>query len=432
MNRRQHLRMLLSAPMIHASCVHSQPAATATRVDAGELLRPCLGKPGQLRLPYRHHHRGTSGRPTGIFLGGGPGVSNLGFKPPESWLDIMDVLVLEYRGVGRCQPVLDSPRFAHALNRPIARLGLDGAGQLQAGLAEGFADLQRQGIVFGDFGLTALADDIEALRQHLRLPPLILVAHSFGTRIAQVMQTRHRASVRGSLLLSANTPGGLIWFPDDTQSVWRRWCGSAEARDSGLAAPVRRLLDDGWNRQGRWRDNDSRALIMSFFMSFNRSTRLKALQAILAAERGSSAFWWMMGQAYTIFTRFSFNWADFFVKGYVIDADRQALAASDRQGRTALFQSPSALLFSGIDGFEAAGGRREEQPPIDYRDTLLITGEFDPSTPIERWPDEVPPARRIMLAADGHAEALQAALRNGQPWLQSLLASPSRKEAMPS
>ncbi|MDO5057608.1 MAG: alpha/beta hydrolase [Lautropia sp.] len=424
MNRRQHLRMLVWAPMLQASCASSRPAATATHVDTGVLVRPCHSQPGQLQLPYRHHHRGIAGRPVGIFLGGGPGVSNLGFRPPESWLDVMDVLVLEYRGVGECRPVLGSRHFVRALNQPISRLGLDGAVPLKAGLAQGFDALRRQGVAFEDFGLSALADDIEALRQQLRLPPLILVAHSFGTRIAQMMQTRHRASVHGSLLLSANTPGGLIWFPDDTQSVWHRWCASAEARQSGLAEPVARLLTHGWDRQGQWHTNDSRALILSFFMSFNRSTRLRAMQTILAAEQGSSALWWAMGQGYALFTRFSFNWADFFVKGYVIDADREALAASDQQGHRALFQSPSALLFSGIDGFEAAGGRREPQPPVDYRNTLLVTGEFDPSTPIERWPAEVPPVRRIILPGEGHAEALQAALRNGQPWLRSLTELP--------
>jgi hypothetical protein len=57
------------------------------------------------------------------------------------------------------------------------------------------------------------------------------------------------------------------------------------------------------------------------------------------------------------------------------------------QGRKALFQSPSSMLFAGADAFEAAGGRCQPSQRLpDYRNTLAIVGEFDPSTPIERSP----------------------------------------------
>ncbi len=432
MNRRQHLRILLAASsMIHSACTHSQSTTDDIQIDSGELVRPCQGSPGHLRLPYKHYHRGIPGRPVGVFLGGGPGVSNLDFTPPDTWLEIMDLLVLEYRGAGQCKPVLNTPFFMQALEQPIPQLGLTGTDSLQAKLAQGFDDLRHQGIVFSDYGLTALADDVQALREELELPPLILIAHSFGTRIAQTMQTRHRASVHGSLLLSGNTPGGLIWYPDETQSVWRRWCSSTEALDSGLADPIRQMLETGWDRQGRWHDNDSRALILSFFMSFNNASRLKAMKTLLAARRGSSAVWWLMGKSFSLFARFSFNWADFFVKGYVSDAERQAVALCDQQGRKALFQSPSSILFAGVDGFLEAGGQREVQPPVDYRNTLLVTGEFDPSTPIERWPDSVPASQRIVLPGGGHVEALHAARQHGQPWLRQLVSTP-KPESIPS
>lgn len=391
------------------------------RVDAGELIRPCHSHPGQLKLPYRHYHHGIPGRPVGVFLGGGPGMSNLGFRPPKAWLEVMDLLVLEYRGVGRCQPALGSRFFREALEAPIPRLARAGTDALQARLQQGFEDLRHQSMVFSDFGLVAMADDIEALRMKLGLDSVMLIAHSFGTRIAQIMQTRHRTSVRASLLLSVNTPGGLIWYPDETRSVWRRWCDSAEARNTGLDTPVRKLLDTGWSRPGGWHDNDSRALMLAFFMSFNDASRLKAMKTLLAAHQGSSVAWWLMGKSFSLFTRFSFNWADFFVKGYLADADQRAVTLSDQQGLNALFQSPSALLFAGLDGFFATGGQREEQYPIDYQNTWLVTGEFDPSTPVERWPEAVPTSRRIMLPGAGHIEALSAARREGQAWLREMM-----------
>ena len=188
--------------------------------------RPCQSAPGTIRLPYRRYRGTGTARGTCFFLGGGPGMSNLGFRPPEAWLDLMDVVVLEYRGVGKSAPVLRSPHFTKAVLRPVKRLSLAGSAAVAGDLARGFADLRSQGAVFDDFGLTSMADDLEALRQQLGLGPVLLVAHSFGTRVAQVMQTRHRASVQGSLLLGSNTAPGLIWFP--TRS--RRCGGGGWAR----------------------------------------------------------------------------------------------------------------------------------------------------------------------------------------------------------
>ena len=108
----------------------------------------------------------------------------------------------------------------------------------------------------------------------------------------------------------------------------------------------------------------------------------------------------------------------------MIDGNPEAVARADSQGERAVFQSPSSLLFSGLDGFFAAGGSREEQIPTDYTNTLLVSGEFDISTPIERWPDEVPREHRIVLPNAGHADSLSAAREVGVYWLYQLLKMP--------
>lgn len=159
-------------------------------VERGVLTRPCQSKPGQITLPYRRYYRSGNNRLTVFFLGGGPGVSHLSFKPPQVWLDLVDVIVLEYRGVGQSSLVLSSPYFTRALRKPITALNLKGSTKLGESVAQGFKHLQQQGIAFEDFGLNPMADDVEALRQQLGLGKIILIAHSFGTRVAQVIQTR--------------------------------------------------------------------------------------------------------------------------------------------------------------------------------------------------------------------------------------------------
>lgn len=404
------------------------------QIETGEILRPCRaggGMSGTIRLPYKRFMAGGPARPTGVFLGGGPGVSNLDFTPPREWLELMDVVVLEYRGVGRSSPVLDSPFFARAMCEPITSLSLSGASRLSPLIARGFADLRAQGVVFEDFGLGAMADDIEAMRLDLGLGPVLLIAHSFGTRVAQAMQTRHRDGVRASLLLGNNSPDeGLIWMPGAIQAVWERWARSSEAASTALGPQVSRRLLHGWDRGGRWTPADSQALIAAFFMAFSNPGRLRAIRMMLRAQAGPSPSWRLMSQFFRHGAIRMFNWADFFVKGYVIDAEPQAVAQCDAQGPGAMFASPSSVLFSALEGFHEAGGRREAREDAagaagtDYARTLLVTGEFDPTTPIERWPVQVPPSHRVVLPGAGHAESLAAARQRGHRWIRGLLASP--------
>ena len=393
-------------------------------VESGFIERPCLSSPGTIRLPYRHYRGPKTPRGTCFFFTGGPGMSNLAFTPPASWLNLVDVVVLEYRGVGESTPALQSPYFTRAVLDPIKKLSLSGSGAVADNLARGFADLRAHGVEFSDFGLVNMADDVEALRLKLGLGPVLLAGHSFGTRVAQAMQTRHRHSVHGSLLLGANiAPDGLIWFPEETQAVWRRWLQTEQARNT-IGEEVASQLMDGWDRNGRWSTADSRALVVAFFMAFEQEQQLRVLRAMLGARNGKNPMWWFMSRLYSPIIRKTFNWADFFVKGYVIDGNPEAVARADSQGERAVFQSPSSLLFSGLDGFFAAGGSREEQIPTDYTNTLLVSGEFDISTPIERWPDEVPREHKIVLPNAGHADSLSAAQEVGVYWLYQLLKMP--------
>jgi pimeloyl-ACP methyl ester carboxylesterase len=419
-NRRSCLAWCLGSTLSTATgqAAAGWPPEAGTWVEHGVLEQPCNSRPGKLSLPYQWHRRAGSHRPCVVFLGGGPGVSNLGFTPPAAWLDLADVLVPEYRGVGQARPLLQSPHFMQALLQPFLSLSLEGSCALRPALAQGFADLRAQGMDFNDFGLGPMADDMDALCRQLGLHSVVLVAHSFGTRIAQAMQTRHRARVQGSLLLSPNAaPGGLIWFPQDTQSVWRRW-SAADAQ----AGPLEPLLEEGWQRPGPWAPADSRALMMAFFMSFNQGTRERALCSLRAARDGASMSWWLMARSYPLFVRFGFNWADFFIKGYRIDGDPDLVAQADLQGRGALFQSPSSVLFAGLPGYAAAGGEREIPPLPDLHRSLAVIGEFDPSTPLERWPGALPESARIVLPRGGHAQTLHAARTHGTDWLRFCLA----------
>ncbi|MDO4260158.1 MAG: alpha/beta hydrolase [Actinomycetaceae bacterium] len=390
-------------------------------VDSGDILRPCASAEGTLRLPWKRWRKGDDiARPTCFFLTGGPGISNLRFTPPRAWIENMDVVTLEYRGVGQSSLRLNAPSLNAAVLQPLSALSLAGAEGMRPYFAAGFQEMNEQGIVFEEFGLSALADDIEAARQELGCGKIFLIAHSFGTRIAQVVQTRYRASVAGSLLLGCNSPAhrGLIWFPGTTNSVWSRWAESDSAQEKGIGNDVAQRLLHGWDRQGYWNPGDSAALMMAFFRSFSSDAQLPLMRTLLAAEKGKSPAWFFMGRSYSAVARLMFNWADFFLKGYLVEGDRRAIELADSQGENALFASPSSVFFSGLEEFYEAGGRQDDAHSVNWSKTILVTGEFDTSTPIELLPEQVPTTHRIILPGAGHAQSLQQAKIQGVQWLQ--------------
>lgn len=402
------------------------------RVVRGQLsVSGLTTQPGRIDLPYLYYRRGDGPRPTVFFLSGGPGISNLKFVPPKEWLRDFDVVVLEYRGVGESSIVLKSGHFARALKQPLARLSLAAAGVMQEEFRAAFADLKRQNIRFDEFSVSEIAEDIERLRKQLGLDHIYLVAHSFGTRVALLYQTRYREQTAGSVLFAMNTPGGFLWYPADTQSVWSRYRDSLAQKNPELHAQVDRMLSTSASRPDRYgpfRLDDSKAMVVAFFLSFNTATRDHALAAMANAGQGHSGRWFLLSLAYDWVIRFSFNWADFFVKAYTSDCDRATLAQVDRQGEAAVFQSPSAVLFSAIDAFEAAGGRcptSHFEP--DYQRTLAIVGEFDPSTPIERRPAALPADRLMVVPGAGHADVLYADPGSAVRWLTRFFLQPDRQ-----
>ena len=107
------------------------------------------------------------------------------------------------------------------------------------------------------------------------------------------------------------------------------------------------------------------------------------------------------------------------------DGDPELPARLDEQGRHALFQSPSSVLFAGVPAYKRAGGVCSAPLEPDYRNTLAVIGEFDPSTPIERRPTNMPLDCWQVVPGGGHADVFYADSEATVLWLRQFLLSPS-------
>ena len=133
-------------------------------------------------------------RPAAMLVHGGPGGDHSGFKPAMSPLaEQMQLVYFDHRGQGR------------------------------SGLADPGADPAR-------FTLDENVADMEALRQHLGLGPIVSIGTSYGGMVAMAHAARHPDAVSRLILIVTAAHGGFI----------PRGAGDrARARHAGAAARLR-------------------------------------------------------------------------------------------------------------------------------------------------------------------------------------------------
>jgi len=117
-----------------------------------------------------------SEQPVVFVLHGGPGCDHSNFKP---WLSPLSqhaqLVYVDHRGNGRSDDADEST-----------------------------------------YTIEQMADDVEGLRCHLGLGPVVVLGHSFGGMVAQVCAIRHPHAIRG-LVLSSTAPSAQFW--DEAQEM---------------------------------------------------------------------------------------------------------------------------------------------------------------------------------------------------------------------
>ncbi|MFN7110858.1 MAG: alpha/beta fold hydrolase [Brevundimonas sp.] len=204
--------------------------AADEKIDCGTLNVPenrSVADSRMIRLPviiFRSRAAQPASDPV-MFLTGGPGNSALtGQRSGKSnpFLDARDQVLLEPRGARLSQPALECPDI-NALKGRI------GAGRLRAEAAEQAlvaaagacrARLEDVGADLNGYNSAEAADDIEDLRVALGYPQLNLYALSYGTRLALTVARRHPASVRAMVLDSA-LPPEVNYDETASANTWR-------------------------------------------------------------------------------------------------------------------------------------------------------------------------------------------------------------------
>jgi pimeloyl-ACP methyl ester carboxylesterase len=149
-----------------------------------------------------------------IYLPGGPGGSASASIEAFAELPILadrDLILMDPRGTGRSQPILDCPEIPNARasvftakSRP--RPFQEFRSQLQTASRQCAARLRAANIDLSSYNTIELANDVAALRQALGIREWNLLGTSYGTRVALEVMRSHPKGVRSVILDSAYPP----------------------------------------------------------------------------------------------------------------------------------------------------------------------------------------------------------------------------------
>lgn len=353
-------------------------------------------------------------------LGGGPGASNMGYRPRPELLAAHDVVLIGYRGVDGSR-VLECPEMERAVRGQGADLL---SAESLAGMRRAFAEcetrLQADDIDLGNYTMLDVIRDMEAAREALGYERINLLSESYGTRIAQLYAYQHPERLYRSVLVAPNPPGRFVWEPDVTDRQlehYARLCAEdaeCSARTQDLAETMRSVAQ---NMPRRWfflPIDPGKVRVASFMLLFHRDSAALIFDAYLAAERGDASGLALLSLAYDFVVPSIFVWGDMAVKATSADCDptRDYLADMDPPG--SILGAPfSRLLWGGTDC------QAVELIPEEFRlaqpsevETLLLVGSIDFSTPAEHTVNQLLPTLAsgtlLLLEEAGHTDDLNS------------------------
>lgn len=152
-----------------------------------------------------------------VYLAGGPGGSGIQAARGNRFPAFMalraagDVIALDQRGTGRSRPNLACPeKFEHPRHLPLIQ---DSAARRFHDAAASCAGYWRQrGADLAGYNVESSADDLEALRQALGAPHLVLWGVSYGTHLALATMRRYPSLASRAILAGVVGPDDS-WKP---------------------------------------------------------------------------------------------------------------------------------------------------------------------------------------------------------------------------
>ena len=350
-----------------------------------------------------------------FYLTGGPGMSNVRFRPPAWLLAHHDVVMVGYRGVDGT-PKLDGPEVARAMKgvngNALSPESIVNVGRALAAAAE---RLRSEGVDLAGYTIPETVADMEAARAALGYERIDLLSESYGTRVAQIYAHLHPARIHRSVMIGVNPPGHLVWEPAIIDAQVRAYATLARGDEAGRAAfpdlaETMRVVNRSMPRRWLFVPIDpGKVRIVAFVMLFHRTTAPIIFDAYRAAEKGDPSGLALMSVAFDWILPSMMTWGEFFAVGGGADFDPARDYSRDLNPPDSILGAPLSLLVwaSAAKGWPIV--RIDDELRKVHRsdvETLLVSGSIDFSTPAEAATRELLPSlsrgTQVILGERGH------------------------------
>ena len=161
---------------------------------------------------------------------------------PHSLNESRDVIVMDYRGTGDAEPLLDCPEVndlnVGAFAADVDPTSTEGRSMRLDAVTACRARLTAAGIDLAAFASQDAAQDLDDLRSALGIDQWNMIVGEYGSKLAQILAHDHPATVRSVLVQAQAVPLQADWFGDAAANALRGWTAMVDAceRDAGCAA----------------------------------------------------------------------------------------------------------------------------------------------------------------------------------------------------
>jgi pimeloyl-ACP methyl ester carboxylesterase len=417
-----------AAAIENVACWFSPPSGHTARCGILHVpeKRDAAGAPRQLGLRFTilGHNTPAAVDPV-VYISGGPGepaqidAASIGawwsWMDREPWLHNRDLVLFDQRGVGLSEPRMDCPELVDAAYKVSEQaLTLEASDSIWADAAgRCHAQLATSGIDLVNYNTASIVADLKDLLAQLGFRAPILLASSYGTRVALRLAADPAIGI-GAMVLDSADPPEAHDYTDAATNAAAGFAGLFQtcAGDSLCEAAFPALAGDFYRSVARAAQApfrvtvanpkggslvaqlDDGKLVESLFYAFYDGRRLEELPAVITAlARGDTRPLEPLvrlgldnygdgGASLGLFL--SVECHDDFAFNPRADVERAAAAAPPFR-KFALSNLPLAACPSW-----PAGRAGEAEHASLTRDVpmLLLAGELDPATP-PRWAEAV-------------------------------------------
>ncbi len=353
-----------------------------------------------------------------FWLGGGPGMSNMGYEPPAPILENHDVVLVGYRGVDG-STVLGSDEMIDAVKGTEGDLlGEQSLKSISEALDRFRTKVKERGVDLSHYTITEVISDLESARKALAYDRIHLLSASYGTRVALLYGYLHPESIARSVMVGVNPPGRFVWDPGKIDEQLAHYAALAPS-DPGktwarsIATTMRTALRNMPDRWSGFKLNAGKIKVASFVMLYHKKTASIVFDSFRAASEGDYGGLYLLQLAYDYMIPRMIVWGEFFAKGLTADYDASIDYRARLDDSSTVMGSPLARLIwwtgPGHWPFHTISEdlRTVQRSTVQ---TLLVSGSIDFSTPAEYATDELLPSlpngRQVIVHEMGHVDDL--------------------------